>query len=162
MANKVRFAFTEVDPILGALSTLPYLPLTLTYQGQSLNVSGLLDTGSSVNVLPYEMGLALGAVWENQRLSLPLGGNLDLKLVHPQDWITGWTVSLNPSALATLVTVAKVGLPSGDNALYSPSLVKPESFASLVIFLARAMTLNAWIIALGSSSDSSRQASKYN
>ncbi|MFZ4730488.1 MAG: hypothetical protein ACOYMQ_17730 [Pseudanabaena sp.] len=76
MANKVRFAFTEVDPSLGALSTLPYLPLTLTYQSQSLNVSGLLDTGSSVNVLPYEMGLALGAVWENQRLSLPLGGNL--------------------------------------------------------------------------------------
>ena len=76
MANKVRFAFTEVYPSLGALSTLPYLPLTLTYQSQSLNVSGLLDTGSSVNVLPYEMGLALGAVWENQRLSLPLGGNL--------------------------------------------------------------------------------------
>lgn len=48
MANKVRFAFTEVDPSLGALSTLPYLPLTLTYQSQSLNVSGLLDTGSSV------------------------------------------------------------------------------------------------------------------
>lgn len=36
MADKVRFAFTEVDPSLGALSTLPYLPLTLTYQGQSL------------------------------------------------------------------------------------------------------------------------------
>lgn len=76
MANKVRFTFTEVNPSLGKLSTLPYLPLTLTYQNQSLNVSGLLDTGSSVNVLPYEMGLALGAVWENQRLSLPLGGNL--------------------------------------------------------------------------------------
>jgi len=49
MANKVRFAFTEVDSSLGALSALPYLPLTLTYQSQSLNVSGLLDTGSSVN-----------------------------------------------------------------------------------------------------------------
>jgi len=62
MVNKVRFAFTEVNPEFGALSTLPYLPLTLTYQKQSLNVSGLLDTGSSVNVLPYEMGLMLGAV----------------------------------------------------------------------------------------------------
>jgi hypothetical protein len=36
----------------------------------------LLDTGSSVNVLPYEMGLSLGAVWEKQTLSIPLGGNL--------------------------------------------------------------------------------------
>ena len=76
MASKVRFAFTEVDSKLGALSTLPYLPLTLTYQSQSLSVSGLLDTGSSVNVLPYEIGITLGAVWENQRLSVPLGGNL--------------------------------------------------------------------------------------
>jgi hypothetical protein len=76
MASKVRFAFTEVDPKLGALSTLPYLPITLTYQNQSLRVSGLLDTGSSVNVLPYEIGLTLGAVWERQRLSVPLGGNL--------------------------------------------------------------------------------------
>ena len=76
MVGKVRFAFTEVDPDLGTLSTLPYLPLVLTYQNQSINVSGLLDTGSSVNVLPYEMGLRLGAVWERQRLSVPLGGNL--------------------------------------------------------------------------------------
>lgn len=76
MVDKVRFAFTEVDSDLGALSTLPYLPLVLTYQNQSITVSGLLDTGSSVNVLPYEIGLSLGAVWERQKFSLPLGGNL--------------------------------------------------------------------------------------
>ena len=76
MADKVRFAFTEVDPKLGALSTLPYLPIILTYQNKSIRVSGLLDTGSSVNVLPYEMGLSLGAIWEHQTLSIPLGGNL--------------------------------------------------------------------------------------
>ncbi|MFM9266679.1 hypothetical protein [Tychonema sp. BBK16] len=76
MVDRVRFDFTEVDPSLGALSTLPYLPILLTYQNQSLRVSGLLDTGSSVNVLPYEIGLRLGAVWERQRLSVPLGGNL--------------------------------------------------------------------------------------
>jgi hypothetical protein len=76
MADKVRFTFTEVDPKLGALSTLPYLPIILTYQSKSIRVSGLLDTGSSVNVLPYEMGLSLGAVWDRQTLSIPLGGNL--------------------------------------------------------------------------------------
>ena len=76
MVDKLRCSFTEIDPNLGELSTLPYLPLILTYQNQSLSVSGLLDTGSSVNVLPYEMGLRLGAIWERQRLSVPLGGNL--------------------------------------------------------------------------------------
>jgi hypothetical protein len=76
MASKLRFSFTEVDPQIGALSMLPYLPLTLTYKTRSLNVSGLLDTGSTVNVLPYEVGLELGAVWDNQTISVPLGGNL--------------------------------------------------------------------------------------
>jgi hypothetical protein len=37
--------------VLYWVSTLPYLPLTLTYQSQSLSVLGLLDTSSSVNVL---------------------------------------------------------------------------------------------------------------
>jgi len=76
MADKLRFAFTAVDPSFGALGMLPYLPLVLTSQSQSVSVSGLLDTGSTVNVLPYEIGLELGAVWENQRISVPLGGNL--------------------------------------------------------------------------------------
>ena len=76
MVDRVRFAFTEVEPELGAMSTLPYLPLVLTYRNQSLSVSGLLDTGSSVNVLPFDVGLKLGAVWERQRLSVLLGGNL--------------------------------------------------------------------------------------
>lgn len=71
MVGQVRFAFTEINPEFGELSTLPYLPLTLTYQNCSLSTSGLLDTGSSVNVLPYEMGLRLGSVWERQTLPMP-------------------------------------------------------------------------------------------
>jgi hypothetical protein len=76
MVDKVRYSFTEVDPDMGAFSTMPYLPLILSYQNRSLNLSGLLDTGSSVNVLPYEIGLRLGAIWERQTLAVPLGGNL--------------------------------------------------------------------------------------
>jgi hypothetical protein len=37
---------------------------------------GLLDTGASVNVLPYEIGLQLGAVWEEQTVPIQLSGNL--------------------------------------------------------------------------------------
>ncbi|HEY9851506.1 MAG TPA: hypothetical protein V6D28_18690 [Leptolyngbyaceae cyanobacterium] len=76
MVDKVRFTFTELNREMGAFSTLPYLPLTLSYRNQSLRVSGLLDTGASVNVLPYQIGLRLGAVWERQMLNVPLGGNL--------------------------------------------------------------------------------------
>jgi len=55
---------------------MPYLPLTLSYQNQSVQVMGLLDTGASINVLPYELGLQLGAVWEEQVVPIQLGGNL--------------------------------------------------------------------------------------
>ncbi|PSB02303.1 hypothetical protein [Merismopedia glauca] len=107
MVDKVRFAFTEVDPTLGALSTLPYLPLILSYQNQSVSLSGLLDTGSSVNVLPYEIGLRLGAVWERQKLSVPLGGNLakfearalvltaNVEQFPPADLAFAWTQNRN-------------------------------------------------------------------
>jgi hypothetical protein len=71
-----RFPFIEVDSSLGAASSLPYLPLTLTYQGYSLVVSGLLDTGATVNVLPYKIGEQLGAVWDRQTTPVRLTGNL--------------------------------------------------------------------------------------
>ena len=35
-----------------------------------MQVNGVIDTGAPINVLPYAVGLALGAVWEAQA---PLG-----------------------------------------------------------------------------------------
>jgi hypothetical protein len=35
-----------------------------------------LDTGASVNVLPYELGLQLDLIWEDETLSVLLAGNL--------------------------------------------------------------------------------------
>jgi hypothetical protein len=74
--NPVRFEFSSVNSALGELGKSPYLPLTLTYGEQSIATAGLLDTGSSINVLPYNIGLQLGAIWENQRVPVPLAGNL--------------------------------------------------------------------------------------
>ena len=72
--RSVRVAYTPTD---GAPATLmPHLPLTLHFGGRSVAVTGLLDTGSAVNVLPYPIGLALGAVWEEQTLRVPLVGSL--------------------------------------------------------------------------------------
>lgn len=36
----------------------------------------LTTSGSTVNLLPYDIGLQLGAVWEKQTVRLPLAGNL--------------------------------------------------------------------------------------
>ncbi|MEQ8538194.1 MAG: hypothetical protein RIB93_12195 [Coleofasciculus sp. D1-CHI-01] len=76
MQNAERYLFTVADSTFGAASLRPYLPITLTYQGKSITSSGLLDTGAAVNVLPHELGIELGAVWEQATTPLQLTGNL--------------------------------------------------------------------------------------
>ena len=76
MAQAEMFPFVVAEPGFGEASRLPYIPITLQLQGRSLAVSALLDTGSTVNVLPYEVGLELGAVWDRQTTTVRLTGNL--------------------------------------------------------------------------------------
>ena len=76
MRNAERYSFTVANSTLGEAGLQPYLPLTLTYQDHSLTVPGLLDTGAMVNVLPYQVGVDLGAVWEQHPTALRLTGNL--------------------------------------------------------------------------------------
>jgi Aspartyl protease len=76
MAEAQKFPYRIIDSSLGMVDRMPYLPLTLSLNGQFLNAEGLLDTGASVNVLPYELGCQLGLSWENETLSIVLAGNL--------------------------------------------------------------------------------------
>jgi hypothetical protein len=76
MHNAQRFNFMEGFDTFGVPDALPQLPLSLTYRGSSVEVAALLDTGASVNVLPYSVGIQLGAVWEEQTTSVTLAGNL--------------------------------------------------------------------------------------
>lgn len=76
MPNAERYPFVSSDAALGEASFRPYLPFTLFYQQGSVPVSGLLDTGASVNVLPYLVGVELGCEWERQTTALSLTGNL--------------------------------------------------------------------------------------
>jgi hypothetical protein len=76
MLDGQRFSFTERTDSPSSSVILPYLPLTLSSDNASVEVMALLDTGASVNVLPYEIGIQLGAVWEAQTVSVQLSGNL--------------------------------------------------------------------------------------
>jgi len=76
MVNAQKFPYKIIDSSLGMVDRMPYLPLTLISNDKSLNTEGLLDTGASVNVLPYELGLQLGLIWEDETLSVLLAGNL--------------------------------------------------------------------------------------
>ena len=70
-------------------SLMPRLPLILGHGEQATTVLGLLDTGASLSVLPYDLGLALGFNWDEQESLSPLSGNLaayDACSISVQGW----------------------------------------------------------------------------
>ena len=64
--------------LTGAPSSLelPRLTMVLSHGGRSLEVNGLIDSGSTINVLPYDYGVALGLIWHEHRIRLTLTGVL--------------------------------------------------------------------------------------
>jgi hypothetical protein len=76
MLDGQKFTYKIIDTSPGIVDRMPYVPITLGLNEQTLNAEGLIDTGASVNVLPYELGLQLGLIWENENLSVILAGNL--------------------------------------------------------------------------------------
>ncbi|MBW4693060.1 MAG: retropepsin-like domain-containing protein [Lyngbya sp. HA4199-MV5] len=76
MRNAERYPFFSSDTALGEASFRPYLTFALVHQQVSVTSSALLDTGASVNVLPYSVGVELGYEWDWQTTALSLTGNL--------------------------------------------------------------------------------------
>lgn len=57
MPSTIEFPFSDDE-------ALPTIPIALSHAGFSVSANALLDTGSTVNLLPYDIGLQLGAIWE--------------------------------------------------------------------------------------------------
>ena len=55
---------------------LPFLPLTLSHSGKVVETTALVDSGAMVNVLPYDLGLQLGADWDSAHKQIKLTGNM--------------------------------------------------------------------------------------
>ncbi len=56
---------------------MPLLSLQLKHKDALMTEDALVDSGSSLNVLPNRLGLRLGLVWENLRVGPNLTGNAD-------------------------------------------------------------------------------------
>jgi hypothetical protein len=69
-----RFPYVAANNL--PTSLMPRLPMLLSLDDRSVEVTGLLDTGAAVSVLPYRVGLALGVVWEDQSVPVSLVGSL--------------------------------------------------------------------------------------
>src|SRR5881628_2784183 len=103
-----RFPFLPAASGRGDASLMPLLPLELRFKGsEAVQTHGLLDSGATVNVLPYGLGVRLGAIWEAQATRVTLAGNLAAQearalLVHarvgnfaPVPLVFAWTRAEN-------------------------------------------------------------------
>ena len=55
---------------------MPDLPVVLRHQSHALAGVGLVDSGASISVLPYSLGVQLGFDWNTQKSHITLGGTL--------------------------------------------------------------------------------------
>ena len=79
----MRFKYSTSSPNQNEFDSLPRIPITLEKDNLSIEANGLVDSGATVNVLPYEIGIQLGGVWDNSKAIIQLAGNLSNQSAMP-------------------------------------------------------------------------------
>jgi hypothetical protein len=79
----MRLKFSTTSPTQDEYDSLPRLPLLLSYGHTQINVVGLVDSGATVSVLPYRIGLELGYAWDERKAVIRLAGNLGNLMAQP-------------------------------------------------------------------------------
>ena len=72
----MKFRYSVSNPSQNEYDSLPRLTFSLFCNNQQVEVVGLVDSGATVNVLPYETSLQLGEIWDDQKANIRLSGNL--------------------------------------------------------------------------------------
>ncbi|MEK7439644.1 MAG: hypothetical protein AABZ78_02490 [Chloroflexota bacterium] len=70
----MRIRYSTTNPSQSEFDSLPRLPITIRHNNQNIEVVGLVDSGATVNVLPYDVGIELGADWDDRKANLRLAG----------------------------------------------------------------------------------------
>ncbi len=63
----MRFKYSTNSPNQNEFDSLPRIPIILHKNNLSIETNGLVDSGATVNVLPYQLGIQLGEVWDNNQ-----------------------------------------------------------------------------------------------
>ena len=79
----MRFSYSTTHPNQTQLDSLPRLPLTLKLNDTAIEVSGLVDSGATINVLPFSIGQKLGATWDSHKAVIRLAGNMANSMAQP-------------------------------------------------------------------------------
>jgi hypothetical protein len=77
------FKYSTTNTIQDEFDSLPRIPIILKRDNQQVEAIGLVDSGATVNVLSYQLGLKLGGIWDNRKAIIQLGGNLGNQTAMP-------------------------------------------------------------------------------
>jgi hypothetical protein len=76
MSAGEQFPYCDRNPATAGLELMPDLPIALSHDGHSLLAVALVDSGASISVLPYSLGVQLGFDWNTQKANIILAGTL--------------------------------------------------------------------------------------
>ena len=103
----MRFNYSTTSSIQNEFDSLPRIPLVLSRENHSIEANGLVDSGATVNVMPYQLGLQLGGIWDERKAIIQLAGNLsnqpaipffaraEISTFPPVQLVFAWVSSLN-------------------------------------------------------------------
>jgi hypothetical protein len=76
MSQAELFPYRDRDPQGGGVDLMPDLPLVLRHRSLTATAVRLVDSGASISVLPYGLGVRLGFDWDAQPSRITLAGTL--------------------------------------------------------------------------------------
>ncbi len=71
-----QFPYVSSEPTPAESDFRPFMPIELAISSHQISAMALVDSGAMTNVLPYDLGVQLGADWHRQSRTITLGGKL--------------------------------------------------------------------------------------
>jgi len=93
MTERLTYPYVVRTEYISDFIARPFLPVTIRYGQAEIQTMALLDSGADINVLPYQLGLELGADWDTPSVIEDLqglGGGVEAKRIvadlHVESW----------------------------------------------------------------------------
>ncbi|MCY4465436.1 MAG: hypothetical protein OXE46_07865 [Chloroflexi bacterium] len=74
MADRLVFPYVINRQYAPDERTRPFLPVSLRNRHHEVQSLALVDSGADLNVLPYDVGIKLGGIWDEQEQIVGLSG----------------------------------------------------------------------------------------
>jgi hypothetical protein len=72
----VKYRYSRPQEFSSLRGGLPLVEITLQHDTHEITIAALVDSGAAMSILPFDIGLQLGLIWEEQTVPVNVGGVL--------------------------------------------------------------------------------------